>query len=375
MRILKVYLIIVLIFTSSNLFQIQTTHACSFLAEVDNIVSFYDLDGVKLGEHKLEYFAVGGDCSIENAIFPTSSDMVYVQDEKDKIDIVDLSNDKWEVVTQYQVTNLWRPLNIYQNRVILNPNIEELIDKSNLEIILLDLSTKKETAFKINLDKEISQTFDNATLLQDRILITSNNNWISFFAQIQPENCIELCTEDVNFWLYRYNLQNGENTTYHGSLSNAYDYGFRDLVQFQISRDGRFAFVVEDYPYHKILSLELESNTIKEITQEISIRDKWIKGDSIYYIESENSVYTVGYLNFTSEVSETIIEFDEVFPNKIVVTDNYIIIVDTRATNGNFIDEVNIGITAFPIMISLIVLSAVIKRKTRRTKLRSIDFS
>ncbi|MCE7736428.1 MAG: hypothetical protein GPJ54_16225 [Candidatus Heimdallarchaeota archaeon] len=234
--------------------QIQMVHGCSFVGEVDNIVTFYDLNGSKKGEHKLDYLAVGGDCSIDNVIFPSSSDKVYVQDEREKIDVVDISNDKWEVVNQYQVENLYRPLNIYQNKAILNPNIEYLVNISKFEIILLDLITQAEATIKINLDEEISRTFINATLLRDRVLITSNNNWISFFAQIKANNCDEPCEEDLNYWVYRYDIRNGENNTYHGAITNIYEYGFHELDQFQISKDGRFVFVVEDYPYHNILA-------------------------------------------------------------------------------------------------------------------------
>lgn len=359
MRNLSTYVLIILFVGTNSLSQINFVHGCSFSTEVDNYITVFDLNGAKVQEKKLDYLGVGADCSITNSIFPSTSDGIYIQDEKNKVDFVDISNDKWEVETQYQIGNIYRPLNIYQNKVILNPKIDDLMNKIKFEIVLYDLLIQEETIIKFDLIQDISKTFNNFTIIHEQISVTSNNNWIAFFAQLQPNGCNNSCEEDVRYWLYRYNMQNSSNNTYKGTLSQVYDHGFGPLDQFQISRDGRFVFFVEDYPYNNYVSFDLDLNLSKEMTNKISIREKWIKEDSIYYINSENSIYSLYYLNLTNNVSETLIEFDNIYPNKIAVTDNYILIADTRPANNNFLA----GNNTFFMIISTLFMILIIKRK------------
>jgi hypothetical protein len=344
---------------------------CSLTRDARSQITLLDFKGNNVGNRHLKYLEVDPSCTLANLVLPVQKNQIYVEDYEGILSIVDLSDEKWNILKDYElnevpVTN-WHPSTIYQNKC---QTISSLVD-GQVSIQLFDLEQQNIEYFTIDLSSELMKQGNYTDI--DIMRVNLNQNWYVFLSLVNQSSQITPNSSLQELWIYRYNIDTDEGL----SIFQTDSYSeFKFGSQFKISNNGKYAFFDQEigmtsygYALKNVYLIDFQNKSMSKDYLGTKVGQSWIEDKYIYYTntqteksDDESVEYYLKKYDVTTQEDETITKTG-IWSQSIFVLDDYIVIFHLGSSQSlnNLADttfSANLGINLFTIIgFSLIIFT------------------
>ncbi|MHA2252389.1 MAG: hypothetical protein ACXAD7_18630, partial [Candidatus Kariarchaeaceae archaeon] len=301
---------------------------------------------------------VGATCRILNQILPYDDNQVFVEDKKGVLSLIDFSDEQWNEIHEYPIDNVQgNILNVFDGH-LLYAELEytsETISTYPLSIIRMnELETGYQDELKFNISSQIVREGDYS-IRDNSALISSNGNWILFLMVLENQS------QSDRLLFYRYNLSTKANMTIMHQTN--YEIELWNTRALRISDDGTYAFTA-DFLDDDLLVADFKHGSVSEIHLENDIQNGWIESEFLYFkIDFQAMDHFITRLDIETGEQTNIIELDDLFPDDVLVLEDYILLPHTHSIEENLLSNLDFNIV--PILGMMFALAIISDRKPR----------